>query len=92
MIIYSKGQSQGHKGQFVRKNVPLKKIQKYIYNVAFISYVVISLSKDKTSFDFGITRSKVKVISVTLYKNVNIVFAYYLENRLSQSFHFSHAD
>jgi len=54
--------------------------------------MVISLSKDKTSFDFGITRSKVKVISVTLYKNVNIVFAYYLENRSSQSFHFSHAD
>jgi len=50
-----------------------------VYQRAF-SYVLIGLSEEKPLLDFGFTRSKVKVTNVTIVKNVNKVFAYYLDN------------
>jgi len=61
-----------------------------IYHKAFISDVLIALSKDNTSIDFGFTRSKVKVTMATFVKNVNMVFAHYLRNFLSQNVIISH--
>jgi len=53
--------------------------------------MLISLSEDMTPIEFGFTRLKVKVTRVTC-KNANMVFGFYIENYLSQSFHISHAD
>jgi len=63
--------------------------EKNIYHRSFIIYVLIGLGKDKTIIDFGLTRSKDKVKSVTF---VNMFFAHYFENWLILSFHISLAD
>jgi len=51
--------------------------------------MLIGLGEDKTPFNFGLTRSKVKVTRVTF---VEKVYSHYLENYLSQSSHMSHAN
>jgi len=51
--------------------------------------MLIGLVKDMTNIDFGFTRSKVKVKRVLF---VNMVYAHFLENYLSQSVYIKHAD
>ena len=57
-----------------------------MYCRAFIFHMVIGLYEEKIPIDFG---SKVKV---TVFVNVKLFSAQYLENHLSQSLHISPMD
>jgi len=85
-FIFLRSRSQG---SLCKKCCPLIFLRT-IFHRAFISFVLIGLSEDKTFVDFGFTRSKSQ--GSLFKKNVNKVFANYLENCLSQSFQISHAD
>jgi len=64
-----------------------------VYPRAFIFHMLIGHGEDITPISFELTWSKGKLTRVTYVKNyVNMVFAYYLENCLSQSFVISHPD
>ena len=62
-----------------------------VYHKAFIFYTVIGLGEDMTPNGFKFTRSN-GIRSQGSLKNVNMVFAHYLEYCLSQSFDISHAN
>jgi len=63
-----------------------------VYHRAFIFHKQNGLGEDKNPFDFGFTRSKVKVTRVTFVKKLIMFSNYYPEKYLSHIFHISHAD
>ena len=79
---------QGHNGHFCEKIFWLI-IFRTIYYRHLIFYMLIGLSQDMVSIDFGFTRSKVKVTRALFVKSGS---AHFLENYLSQSYHISHVD
>ena len=67
LISCFRSNDQGHKCHFCKKMFLLILLIK-IYRRALLFNILIGLSKDKTSIDFGFTRSKGKVTRATFVK------------------------